>query len=173
MLNSLHQTEDKLIILYVLNKIKTGITREQLAYIIIQNVQISYFDIQLYIDELINEKLILESQNSDDKIVLVNSFDGDATLEQLVDKIPAFIQEMLALYIEQSRSMIYKEVHTTANYKEISPDNFQVALTLSENGTSLMSINVYSPTKEEAIAMCQKWQKNTQKLYASIIKDLT
>ena len=58
MLNTQHQAEDKLIILYVLNKIKTGITREQVAFIIIENLQMSYFDIQLYIDNLIEDDFI-------------------------------------------------------------------------------------------------------------------
>ena len=44
--NSEQQAEDKLIILYVLKKIKTSLTREQIALIIVENLQIGYFDIQ-------------------------------------------------------------------------------------------------------------------------------
>ena len=43
--NSEQQAEDKLIILYVLKKIKTSLTREQIALIIVENLQIGYFDI--------------------------------------------------------------------------------------------------------------------------------
>ena len=69
MANFQHKTEDKLIILYVLNKIKTGLSREQLAYIIVQNLQMRYIDIQVDIDELIGEDLIHDE--SADAVVLM------------------------------------------------------------------------------------------------------
>ena len=56
--NSEQQAEDKLIILYVLKKIKTSLTREQIALIIVENLQIGYFDIQLYIDDLIKDEFL-------------------------------------------------------------------------------------------------------------------
>ncbi|MGL4284081.1 DUF4364 family protein [Eubacterium aggregans] len=173
MLNPFHQTEDKLIILYVLNKIKTGITREQLAYIIIQNVQISYFDIQLYIDALLGEQLIQKTEDGDEKEILTNTADGNKTMELLLDKIPMYLQEMLDRYILESRNKILNEVYTTADYKKNGPYDFQVSLSLSENGIALMSISVNTPTKEEAVAMCEKWKGNTQKIYAALLKDLT
>ena len=173
MLNPFHNTEDKLIILYVLNKIKTGITREQLAYIIIENVQISYFDIQIYIDDLIKENLIKKTNDGDQKEILTNTADGDKTLEMLIDKIPVYHQEMINRFILESRNKILNEVYTTADYKQNGPYDYQVSLSLSENGISLMSISVNTPTKEEAAAMCKKWKNNTQKIYASILKDLT
>ena len=73
--NSEQQAEDKLIILYVLKEIKTSLTREQVALIIIENLQIGYFDIQLYIDDLIKDEF-LTTLDYDGKSVLTLSPHG-------------------------------------------------------------------------------------------------
>lgn len=167
-----HQTEDKLIILYVLNKIKTGLSREQIAYIIIQNLQISYIDIQMYLDDLNREGLILEKTADHPSSQLMITPDGIRTLDPLMDKIPQYIREMLDVFILNNKKKIYRETDTTATYEQTGPDDFQVYLSLCENNIELMTLSINSPSKEGALAICDNWKNNTQKVYAAIMKSL-
>jgi predicted transcriptional regulator len=165
--------EDKLIILYVLDKIKTGMSREQIALVVIQNVQISYFDIQLYIDAMVREHLIAESTDSDGIAVFMNTSEGTAAIRQLSPRIPVFIREMLDRYIQDCQNKFLNAVSVTADYTENGPGDFQTELSLTENGLKLMALSVNCPSRDEAVAMCDKWKKQTQKIYAAIIRDLT
>ncbi len=170
--NSSQQAEDKLIILYVLKKIKTSLTREQIALIIIENLQIGYFDIQLYIDDLIKDEF-LTILNYDGKSVLSLSMMGKETLEVFQNKIPVYITEMIDLYLKENRAKIFKEVKISANYHKLGETDYLVELKLQENNMVLMEISLNAPTLKLALDICNRWKENTQELYSSVLKVLT
>ena len=118
MFNTQHQAEDKLIILYVFNKIKTGLTREQIALIIGENLQMSYFDIQLYIDKLLDDEFIRAYEMEDGKTVLAITSSGYETLVLFQKDIPTYIIEMLDLYLDKNQDRIFKEIAITGKYKK-------------------------------------------------------
>jgi predicted transcriptional regulator len=165
-----HKTEDKLIILYVLNKIKIGLSREQLAYIIVQNLQMRYMDIQVYIDQLVNDHLIREDRHNGAKLFITP--EGSEMVEQLGSRIPKFTQEMLSAFIKNNKSKIFKETRTEATYQEVSPNDYQVSLSLVENNINLMHLTLSCPDKAQALALCDQWKRHTQSIYASIIQSL-
>lgn len=173
MLNSQHQAEDKLIILYVLNKIKTGLTREQIALIIGENLQMSYFDIQLYIDKLLEDEFIRSYTLEDHKTVIAITSSGRETLSIFKKQIPSYIIEMLDVYLEKNQDRIFKEITITATYKKNGEHDYQVFLKLQENNITLMELNINTPSSKEAINICDNWKEHTQNLYASIIRLLT
>ncbi len=170
--NSSQQAEDKLIILYVLQKIKTALTREQIALIIIENLQIGYFDIQLYIDDLIKDDF-LSTLEYDGKSVLSLTPMGKDTLTVFHDKIPTYITEMIDLYLKENRAKIFKEVKITANYQKLGETDYLVELKLQENNMVLMEIALNAPTLKLALDICNRWKENTQELYASVLNLLT
>lgn len=140
---------------------------------VIQNVQISYFDIQLYIDAMVKDNLIAQSTDSDGIAVFMNTPEGTSAIRQLSSRIPVFIREMLDRYIQDCHHKFLNAVSVTAEYTENGPGDFQTDLDLTENGLKLMSLSVNCPSRDEAVAMCEKWKKQTQKIYAAIIRDLT
>jgi len=170
--NSEQQAEDKLIILYVLKKIKTSLTREQVALIIIENLQIGYFDIQLYIDDLIKDEF-LSVLDYDGKSVLTLSAMGKETLKVFHQKIPAYISDMIDLYLKENREKIFKEVKITANYQKLGETDYLVELKLHENNIVLMEISLNAPTLKLALDICNRWKENTQDLYSSVLNLLT
>ncbi|WP_296559718.1 DUF4364 family protein [uncultured Acetobacterium sp.] len=170
--NSEQQAEDKLIILYVLKKIKTSLTREQIALIVIENLQIGYFDIQLYIDDLIKDEF-LSVLDYDGKSVLTLSAIGKESLKLFCTKIPAYITDMIDLYLKENREKIFKEVKITANYQKLSETDYLIDLKLQENNMVLMEISLNAPTLKLALDICNRWKENTQELYSSVLKILT
>ncbi len=170
--NSEQQAENKLIILYVLEKIKTALSREQIALIIIENLQITYFDIQFYIDDLIKDQFI-STLNIDEKVLLNLSPVGKESISIFKDKIPPYIREMIDLYLKQNYEKIFKEVRVTANYTQHSDTEYIVELKLHENNLLLMDISFSAPNLKLALDICKRWKENTQELYASVLKTLT
>ncbi|HEY5556637.1 DUF4364 family protein [Acetobacterium sp.] len=170
--NSEQQAENKLIILYVLKQINTSLTREQIALIVIENLQISYFDIQLYIDDLLKDEF-LSTLAFDGKSVLTITPIGKETLKVFKNKIPTYIMDMINLYLQENREKIFKEVKVTANYQKNGGSDYLVQLKLHENNCLLMEINFNAPTLKLALDICDRWKANTQELYASVLNTLT
>lgn len=162
-----HKTEDKLIILYVLHKIKTGLSREQIAFIIIQNLQIAYISVQMTIDDLIHEHFI---HDADGRLTITP--EGSKMIAQLGDHITPFTRDMLDAFITENRDEITRKTRTAATYTEVSPNDFQVTLSLLENNISLMNVTVSCPDKEQALALCDNWRAHTQEIYAKIMQAL-
>ena len=125
--NSEQQAEDKLIILYVLKKIKTSLTREQIALIIVENLQIGYFDIQLYIDDLIKDEF-LSALDYDGKSVLTLSAMGKETLNVFQQKIPAYIADMIDLYLKENREKLEKLAQYLTEKETITGEEFMKIL---------------------------------------------
>lgn len=170
MINPQQYTDDKLIILYILNKIKSGLTKEQIAYIIIQNIQINYFDIQINIHALSEKGLIIEYKK--DKTVFYISKSGMNVLNELENIIPAYTKELIDRYITESTDISSNPTEITADYSQNGEFDFQIDLSIIENNIQLMAIALSVPTKETAEIICQKWKTDTQKIYASVIKIL-
>ncbi|MGL4607380.1 MAG: DUF4364 family protein [Eubacteriaceae bacterium] len=170
--NSEQQVENKLIILYILQEIKTPLTREQIALIVVENLQISYFDIPLYIDDLIKDNFISPLE-FDGKTVMSITKIGKETLKLFIDKISAFSMEMIRLYLKENREKIFKEVKVTANYHKKGETDYMIDLKLHENNVVLMEINLNAPTLKLALDICNRWKENNQELYSSILKVLT
>lgn len=169
MLKQTHQNEDKLIILYVLGKIKTGLTREKLAVVIVENIQISYFDIQLLVDELVSSKLAREITSEDGRSFLSITREGRETLALFAGEIPLYIAEMLDVYLAQNKDRILSEVVVLGEYKKAGEGHYEVELSLTENNTKLMTLTLDTPSHSQAVALCEKWKDDTQALYAGII----
>ena len=98
---------------------------------------------------------------------------GRETLNIFEKDIPAYIREMLELYISQNRDRIFREVKVIGNYTKNTDGDYQVQLKLHENNIVLMELNINTPSQKQALNICDNWKNDTQNLYASIIKLLT
>lgn len=165
--------EDKLIILYALRSVKTGISRSRLSEIILENVQFNYFDLHLYIDQMIKDGLIDQISDSQGHQKLILSSDGRTASDQLSGKIPAYIRELLDLYIEKNRDRLLEIISISAEVVSNGPGNFQANCSVTENNICLMSLSVNVPTLTDAQDICKKWRNDPQKYYAATIKALS
>ena len=164
--------EDKLIILYVLSKIKSGLTREQIALIVLSNIQLSYFDLQFLIDELISEGLMVESNQQKTAPEYTLTPAGAELSTGLSYKVSSYLIEMIDEYIKNNQDKILRESVIDAYYHKTAPNHYQVHLLLMENKIKVMEINLDTPDAEQAAAICEKWRHQTQRMYAGMIDAL-
>ncbi len=164
--------EDKLIILYVLSKIKIGLTREQIALVVLSNMQLSYFDLQLLIDDLVSNGFITENNQNDSAPEYTITPSGAETLTGLSYKISSYLKEIVDEYIKNNQDKILRESVIDAYYNKTAPNHYQVHLLLMENKIKVLELNLDTPDAEQAAAICEKWRHQTQRMYASMIDAL-
>ena len=163
--------ENKLIILYALDQFKVPVNKEQISQIVLENVQISYFDLQFLINSLLDDDFLYKM--NDNKIDYFSiSEKGRETLSLFSDRIPTYIKEILDIFIRQNKDKVLRQVKNLASYKLSGDGEFEVTLNLMENDVSLISISLNVPSKTQAKYICSNWQSKGQNIYTDIINTL-
>ncbi|MPW24694.1 DUF4364 family protein [Alkalibaculum sp. M08DMB] len=163
--------ENKLIILYALNHFKTPLTKDQITQIILENIQISYFDIQFLVDSLKSDKFVVEFSDTGGLYYSISET-GKSTLHLFESRVPSYIKEIIGMFISQNKDKLLKQVKYQSTYKKQGDGVFIVNLKLFENDISLIDLNINVVSIKQAEFMCSNWDNNGDKLYTEIINTL-
>lgn len=163
--------ENKLILLYLLDRIGMHITRNQLTEIVLENNLVNYFLLQQYITELQSANFI-ETINKDKNKVLSLTEQGKKVLSLFIARIPKDVVEKIEKYISEKINNIKKEIFLHADYTIEQNNTFIVHLRARENEVTLIDIKINVPSKKHAIDLCQNWKSNSSKIYNDIMKTL-
>ena len=166
--NTLELAENKLLILYIINKINLPISNMQLTEIVLENNLLNYFTLQQYIFELINSNFI-EPLEKDNKTRLYITNDGVKILNMFVNRISSSKIELIDTYLDNHIEKIKKQITITADYTIENKNNFLVNLKASENDLTLIDIKLSVPSNSQARDLCKKWKSNSSELYKKII----
>ncbi len=169
--NSLSLAENKLLLLYIIEKIGLPISNIQLTEIVLENNFINYFTLQEYIDELISSNL-LSKVNHKDKDRLVISGKGKEVLSLFKNRLSLEDIKKFDSYIGVKMNTIKKEATISADYTIENGNSYVVSLGASENNIPLMEIKVTVASNKQARELCAKWKDNPSDLYTKIIKIL-
>jgi len=167
--DSLNLAENKLLLLYIFEKIKLPISNMQLTQIVLENNFINYFTLQQYIVELTTSNL-LKNVNEQGKDRLTISEEGKKVLSLFQNRVSESKLEQLNDYIKNQISAIKKELTVTSDYTIENNNSYLVNLVASENNTTLIDIKVSVASNKQARELCYKWKHNSSDLYNKIIK---
>ncbi|WP_294376057.1 DUF4364 family protein [uncultured Clostridium sp.] len=160
--------ENKLLMLYVLKAIHEPISNTQLTEIILENNFINYFTFQQYLSELEEAKFV-EYHKTNDKNLLVLTKQGDTVLSLFKSRLSQSKTSIIDQYIKEKIEAIKKELTIHADYTLGDNDSFIVDLKAVENQALLMELKLSVPSKNQAVAICNKWKDNPSDIYNSII----
>lgn len=162
----------KLIILYMLEKVDFPLTNGQLSDFILNQGYTTYFTLQQAISELVEAELIsVETIRNSSRYRITDS--GRSTLDYFENKIPKAIQGDITAYLRKNRITLRNEVAVTAEYFKNTGGEYTVHCSVKEKDFDLISLTVSVPDKKQADAMCGHWEKKCQKLYQTIMEELS
>lgn len=167
-----NETQDKLIVLYIINKLNKSITNLQMVELVLEATGIDYFtlqDILLQLKENGFIDLFYEEEVRYYKITEV----GQEMLTSLITIVPDFIIKRIDEKIDTTTKKIKQKSVVYADFFPDGKDNFMVKCKISEGGKKLIEINVSVQTREQAIDICNKWYESPSKYYLEIIKLLS
>ena len=160
-------TSIRLTILYALFKLGSELSREQLAPVLLNNLNLSWIELQLYLNDLLADDLINDHDNllsMRPKGLEVIKVYQNSVLEQTKNDIDQ--------YIHENRDEILQEIVVSSSFEKIGK-SYLVKLSLKETGKTLLDINIDAPSRTQADKICKKWKKSPQQIYASVIAILT
>lgn len=161
----------KLIILYMLNKVKFPLTNAQLSRFFLDNDYTDYFTLQKVISELIDSHLISVETIRNTSYYHITS-DGGETLGFFVNRIPGGIMDDMDSFLMKNKYELRNEVGTIADYYKSTNQDYIVHCQVKEGRSTLIELNISVPTKDTASAMCSNWKDSSQEIYSFIMKSL-
>lgn len=163
---------NKLILLYIIDKININVSNLQITKLILENSLINYFFLQQYLNELCDDNM-LASEIINKKTFYTISGKGRNTLKYLGHLIPANVRSKIDSTIKAARKKIRNETLITADFIPESESKFTVNCSVHEDDFSLIELRIAVGTKNDARCICDNWKNYSQYIYSEIIESLT
>lgn len=187
--------QNKLIIMYILQKLDMPVSNNALTKIILEMHLMNWFVLQQCLNELCEGKMVSVAKDvqyagsasekatdasasagaghegSSDSYTLTDA--GRKTLQYLVTKIPSGIRKRLDSTIPAARREIVEDLLITAEYIPESEDKYLVICKMREKDFPLIELKATVGTKKDALSVCENWKKHSSAIYSEIIGSLT
>ena len=164
--------ENKVVILYILSKLSTPISNDNLYKLVLSSCDMNYFYFQQFLLDLADNKYI-DCINKDNITIYKITTAGSEILKLTEDLIPGIDK----LQIDTSLSKELGEVKTSsavvADFTPINENHYIVSCKIIENNDCIFEIKVSAPSREQAKKIVDNWQANHQEYYTSILNMLT
>ena len=152
----------KLIILYMLQNVNFPLSNTQISDFILEKEYTNYFHLQEALSELQDTKLI-EIEKVRNTSYYHMTEEGSKTL--------SFFE--IDRYMKEHSYELRKKASVVADYYKTAGDDYEVRCQARERKTTIFEIVVTVPSEEAAKKICSNWENRSQKIYASIMNELS
>lgn len=170
--NYTEAAENKIIILYALEKAGPGVIASGFINALLRTSAINYFSLQESLAELIEDGQV-KGTDTDGSAAYEISDRGRKMIELFESKVPKGIKKRI---LEEMREISHKrklDSSVFADYREIDIDTFEVALVIRERNADLMDLRILVGSKIEAMKICNDFKISHQSLYEYIMRYFT
>ncbi|MCI9321344.1 MAG: DUF4364 family protein [Lachnospiraceae bacterium] len=164
-------TINKLIVLYMLNRVSFPITIAQISDFILERDYMNFLTLQQVISEL-TEANMVSSKTVRNRTHLSITEEGRSTLNFFDNRVSDAIKEDVNNYFLEKEYSLRNEVSVLGNYYKSTLGEYEAHLTVKEKGVRLVDITMSVPTEEIAAAICDNWQKKNQEVYQFLVRQL-
>ncbi len=161
----------KLIVLYLLNKVKFKITYSQISEFILEKEYTNFLTLQQVISDLQDTELI-KTDTLMNRTYFSITDEGKNTLSYFGNRIGDAIIQDIDAFLDEKHLELKNEASITATYYKSTSGEFEASLVAKERDIELVNIKLSVPTEEMAMSICDSWQKKNQTIYQYLMKEL-
>ncbi len=171
------ETENKLILLFVLDKMEIPLTENSIMDITTsRNSWLSYMDCKDILWQLVKAKFVyyeLNPNNKEDGLYSITA-EGRDCLSHFFAKIPQSIREDIATFCKQNRINFKRAQEYVSVYHKNNDGFHTVVLRINspKGFQPLLKIQLKVDSRRSAIGACKKWEEKAPIIYEKIIEDL-
>ena len=172
MSTQLNNPKDKLIILYLIDKMDLPLSRSQITDYIIQQEFMDYYTLQQALADMVEGNYLdATADNNTTRYTLTD--DGIQALEYFEKHLPPSIRNKINQYIKENRKDIKRAFENTATFfPNADNDEFLVKCGVYEEGRVLMELSISVDTRDQARLIQNNWKTGAKTLYGDIIRIL-
>lgn len=168
------KVEIKLLILYILHQAKSVakqpyLTRQFLSDFIMQNIEVSYFDMQEAIPALAEDGFLMQyTKNHKETLEITKT--GMDTLGFFYKKLPLSIRDKIDAEIYQSLVEYKDNASVVADYWADNPRSFTAGLKIFEDDNLSFQLNVSFTNADDAQKLTRKFKEKPEWFYQKVIQ---
>lgn len=159
-------TQNKLIILYLLDSIGISLSEIQIFRIVSEKNWINYFDLKECIFELNQNDMLATHETLNGKYYSITDI-GRTTLSFFKKELLTSLREEIDKFCEENRAELKFETSLFADYIRLSDDEYRVTLKVLENENTIFEIDMTVYSKSDAEKIIGNWRKKATDIYKS------
>ena len=164
--------ESKVLILYILNHIKTPITNNALYKIVLSVLEMNYFYFQQFLLDLLENKYII-GYTKEDKTMYKITDTGKETLSLTDDLLPGIVKLQIDNALKAEVDDVQNNNHAVSEFFPRNEHEFIVTCKLVKNNVTNFEIKLQADSREQAKLIAEKWENNYNEIYPIILGILT
>ena len=164
--------ENKVLILYVLEKANKPLTNDVLYKIVLAAVDMNYFYFQQFMLDLINVGYIFSFQKEDQTLYQITD-SGKTTLDLTLDLLPGIIKLKADTNLKPILDSSEEEQSIVAEYTPLSENHYTIICKVVENNETVFEVKTFAGSREQAKQIVDNWQNNADNIYPKLLDILT
>lgn len=160
--------ENKVLILYILNKLDKDITNDGLYKIISSVNGLNYFYFQQTLKDLVETNLV--GYTKDDSSVVKITTEGKNAYSLTKELLPGIIKLKADNIFEKELASIEEESSIVAEFIPKNENEYTVKCKIIENNETLFEVETFAGSRDRAKKICDNWNNNAAKIYPRIIE---
>lgn len=161
---------NKLIILYILERLDMPISNADLAAIV-RDRYMSYLAFQGALDELVSDEYIERKDEKKSHNYVITKAGLD-TISFFIKNISVELRDDIDVFLGKTKHRLRDIADSTADYYENGPTDYVVDLKVVERGEELINILLHVSSPAEADTICNNWREGSADVYGYIVKRL-
>lgn len=166
--------ENKVLILYILNKIDKPVSNDELLQLVLSIEDMNYFYFQQFLLDLLENKYIetyKENDFSEQIYRLTNA--GQEALELTQDLIPGIVKLKIDSTIKGELQDIEEEISIVSEFTPEDDGGFIVTCKIIEYNKTIFEVSTFAGSREQAKLISDNWKENAVNIYPNMINLLT
>ena len=164
--------ENKVLILYILNKIGKPISNDSLLNLVLAVTDMNYFYFQQFLLDLLENGYIMNYYKDDHSFYDITKF-GKETLELTQDILPGIIKLRVDSNFKSELESFENEHSVIAEYTPKSENFFDISCKIIEYNDVIFEVKTFAGSREQAKEIVNNWNNNADEMYPKILDILT
>jgi len=165
------ETLYKLMVLYMLKKVNFPLSNPQVYTFFEENKYTNFFTYQTMVAELVSSNLISEETVRTGKLYEITK-EGEQALFYFQNDIAQEIRDEMDAYIDTNKFQLRNETGVTTDYYKTDSNDYKVHMRVREGKTVTFELTISVPSEEQALEVCEHFEKNADRVYGALIKQL-
>lgn len=160
--------ENKVLILYLLNKLPDGIKSDNLFKLVSSANNINYFYFQELLTDLIETNFVGSFTKEEDTFVKITS-EGKNALSLTKSLLPGILKLKADNVFKEEISSIVEESSIITEYIPKNEKDYTVKCKIVEKNETIFEVSTFAASRDRAKQISDNWKNNANKIYPKII----
>ncbi len=164
--------ENKVLILYVLNKANKAVNNDSLLKLVLSIQDMNYFYFQQFLLDLLEARYITTHTIENETVYEITDA-GKETLSLMQDMVPGIVKLKVDTTVKDELNELEEANSVTSEFVAYRENEFTVKCKIVENNATIFEVQSFAGSRDQAKLIADNWEKNSAKIYPEIMKLLT